>query len=71
MEIECLEEGEYVVHVSVDWKQYKEEDRFFNLTSYGEAKTEFEYIEDTKDLVRYQDKFSDKNVDLLFQIFKD
>jgi len=36
VELEVLEEGEYLIYVSVDWNQNTpEEDRFYNITSYG------------------------------------
>ena len=49
MELESLDAGEYLILVSIDWKQFPKEDRFFNVTSYGAGTTEFGYIDKNED----------------------
>ena len=49
MELENLEAGEYLIFVSIDWKNFPEEDRFFNVTSYGEGTNVFRHIAQNED----------------------
>ena len=44
MELESLEEGDYLIFVSIDWKSTPKEDRFFNVTNYGAVTCTFEFI---------------------------
>ena len=61
VELGELEEGEYLIYVSVDWTDNTpEEDRFYNITSYGPESAEFEVLEND----------SEKGeLDLLVEIF--
>jgi len=49
MELKSLEAGEYVIFVSIDWKNFPVEDRFFNVTSYGAGTNEFRHINQNED----------------------
>jgi len=46
VELGNVEEGEYLIYVSIDWRpETLEEDRFFNITSYGSKQTKFSKLE--------------------------
>jgi len=58
-----LQEGNYLIYVSMDWDDNTpEEDRFYNITSYGPESVEFEVL----------DADSEKGeLDILLEIFLD
>lgn len=72
MELGHIDEGEYLIYVSIDWRpETPEEDRFFNFTSYGAPETSFtwSYYVDTN-LLKHEDKYPDQpQLDILLQIF--
>lgn len=49
MILDNLDEGQYIIFVSMDWKNFPEADRFFNVTSYGAGENDFGYVGQNKD----------------------
>jgi len=46
VELGHVEEGEYLIYVSIDWRpETLEEDKFFNINSYGSEQTKFSKLE--------------------------
>ena len=44
LELGSIDEGEYLIFISIDWRtETPEADKFFNVTSYGAGETQFEY----------------------------
>ena len=53
MELGEIEAGKYIIHATVDWNDdIPEEDRFFNVTSYGVEGVSFDFFS-SRDVVRH------------------
>lgn len=63
VELEKLEAGDYQIYVFMDWdKNTPEEDRFYNITSYGPKSAKFE-VADADDCTQ------EKGLEYLTQVF--
>ena len=80
LEVGYLDEGDYLIFVHIDWRDFPKEDRYFNVTSYGKGDINFEYIKQNQDgslqlskidenLLRHKDRFPNPQADILFQLF--